>query len=88
MGEIRDPDDIVARAACVPAVIDVHFVLVGDVMNVQRLPAGAAGRAEASSGLYSAAPHHNLLSQERKRGAFNRGVALAVPIETVAQTFR
>jgi len=47
MGEIRDHDDIVARAACVPAVIDVHFVLVGDVMNVQRRSAEAAGRAEA-----------------------------------------
>jgi hypothetical protein len=42
MGEIRDHDDIVARAACVPAVID-------DVMNVQRLSAEAAGRPLASA---------------------------------------
>jgi hypothetical protein len=79
MGEIRGHDDIVARAACLPAVIDVHLVLVGDVMNVQRLSADAAGRAEASSGFYSARPSPQLAPARAGEGAFNRGVARAFP---------
>ena len=88
MGETRDRDDIVARAACVPAVTDVRFVLVVDVMNVQQLSADAAGRAEASSGLYSARPSPQPAPARAGDGPFNRGVAPATRIETVAQTFR